>query len=186
MFRNFTHTTVAALVALLPCLASAQSFFPSYGCPNGRCGTSYYGTSSYTRPVSYGAANYNNQSILPGGCYGGSCPMQCGTTGACAQHGLVNCPQCQGRVGNQLPCAQHGLVNCPICQGQNQQYPVQYNVNGYGGFNSLPQQYPSNGQYFQPSTTNYRTRGSLQSLPMQPTWNTPVPSTYGNQNVSLY
>jgi hypothetical protein len=66
-----------------------------------------------------------------------------------------------------------------------QQYPMQYNVNGNSGsYNQLTPQYPqSNGPYFQPTSTQYRTRGSVQPAPMMPNWNVP---TYGNQNVSLY
>jgi hypothetical protein len=134
------------------------------------------------------------QSIAAGGCCQGNCSpqygqnVQYGQTAPCALHGIVNCPQCQGRMVGQPRCAQHGLVNCPQCQGLNQQYPVQYNLNGYGGTNYQPTQYPvSNGQYFQPGTvTNYRTRGNLQPLPMQQHWNVPFTPTYGNQNVSLY
>lgn len=139
MFRTFTHTTVAAtIVALLPGLASAQNIFTPYG-SNGRCGTSYYGANTYARPMQYANQGCNLQSIAAGGCCGGNCSSQYGQN---VQYGV------------NAPCAMHGIVNCPQCRGGlNQQYPVQYNLNGYGGTNYQPTQYPSNGHYFQPSTS---------------------------------
>jgi hypothetical protein len=185
MLRTFTHTTViAAIVAVLPTVAAAQSFYSPYGGSYRQRGTQCYGGSSYSSPYQYNSS-YGNQYLTSGGCYGSSSSMPYGSQSSCNcgqggcscghSHGLsgqggCNCGQCQGHTGGQA-CAMHGIVNCPQCQGLNSHTPLQYNL--YGGTNcqqSLPSQ--SNSPYFQ-NSPGYYNLGTYQTTP---TWYSPTSS----------
>lgn len=183
MFRTLTFTSIALTLMALPATASAQGFFSPFGCANGRCGTSYYRANPYNS-AQYANTQYSNQGVLPGGCYGGSCPVNCGANAPCAQHGVFGCQQCQNGVCRQVPCTQHGVVNCPQCQGGlSQQFPSQYNLNGSGATYQ-----PTSNPYFQGlgTSTGGRTRGTIQPAPTLPNWTAPTSSTHTNSSVTLY